>query len=127
MPYIICMASDDSDDIKATAATCAKKLNFSSYNQVMTCAEGQEGNSLLHQNALKTKAQNPAYVPWIVLNGVHTEAIEAQALNGLNSLFCQNLKVSAPFLASSNIQDIKTRIFFQGPGIPESLQIIILE
>jgi interferon gamma-inducible protein 30 len=46
-------------------------------------------------NALKTESLRPAhkYVPWVTVNGQHTEAMEDAALNDLVKLICQTYKV----------------------------------
>ena len=96
MPYIYCMESDDQDDIKTASITCAKKSPKISYNQLMSCMNSKLGNDLQHQNALMTEALNPPhkYVPWVTLNGVHTEDIETQAEADLVALICKTYTVS---------------------------------
>jgi len=61
---------------------CASLSNMT-YSTIDTCVNGDLGNSLEHQMALKTEALNPPhqYVPWLNLNGQHTQAIQ----NGLSS------------------------------------------
>lgn len=48
--------------------------------------------------ALKTEALNPkhTYVPWITLEGVHTEEIQNEAENNLVGLICKTYKGPKP-------------------------------
>ena len=43
--------------------------------------QGAEGNALMHAIANRTEGLNPAhkYVPWIVVDGVHTEEVKQKA------------------------------------------------
>ena len=45
----------------------------------------------MHEYAIKTGNLNPPhdYVPWIVINGVHTEELEQEALDDLVKLVCK--------------------------------------
>jgi interferon gamma-inducible protein 30 len=53
------------------------------------------GNQLQHLNALKTESLRPAhkYVPWVTVNGQHTEEIEQEAERDLVKLICKTYKV----------------------------------
>ena len=95
LPYIHCMESDSQDDVRTASIKCAKQFPKISYNQLTSCMNSRLGNNLQHANALKTEALNPPhkYVPWVTLNGVHTEAIEQQAEADLVGLICVTYKV----------------------------------
>ena len=53
-----------------------------SFEQILDCANGDEGSDLLHESGVKTHAlTNPIlnYIPWIVLNNVHDERMQNEA------------------------------------------------
>lgn len=79
-PFIHCLEYYGPTD--TNAQYCASLQKFD-YTPIRTCANGEEGTQLEHQMALKTNALNPrhAYVPWLTMNGYHTDAIQ----NGLQS------------------------------------------
>ncbi|KAM4709575.1 gamma-interferon-inducible lysosomal thiol reductase [Discoglossus pictus] len=58
--------------------------------KILDCVNGDLGNQLMHQNALRTEGLNPPhqYVPWVVINGKHTDEIQAQAQSALFNLVC---------------------------------------
>ncbi|XP_029970501.1 gamma-interferon-inducible lysosomal thiol reductase [Salarias fasciatus] len=90
---INCMESA-ADVIKA-AESCANAYSPElDWAGVMTCVKGDLGNALMHQNALKTKALKPPheYVPWITINGEHTEQIQQKAESSLFTLVCSMYK-----------------------------------
>ena len=79
----------------STNGQCARQHQID-YFSIMNCVNGQEGSKLQHQMALMTKALNPPheYVPWVTLNGIHTEQIQLEAQNHLLKLICDTYKVS---------------------------------
>ncbi|GFN89450.1 gamma-interferon-inducible lysosomal thiol reductase [Plakobranchus ocellatus] len=76
-------------------AHCASKFPVP-LESIMNCSKSDYGNELEHKMALKTNALQPphGYVPWITINGVHTEAIEKEAERDLVKLICDTYKVS---------------------------------
>ncbi|XP_067330043.1 gamma-interferon-inducible lysosomal thiol reductase [Channa argus] len=69
-----------------------------SWTSIMSCVKGDQGNQLMHLNALKTDALNPPhqYVPWVTINGEHTEALQDKAMNSLFTLVCSMYKGPKP-------------------------------
>lgn len=51
---------------------------FVKWETIESCARGEVGHSLMHQNAVKTQALKPAHthVPWITINGVRPSRAE---------------------------------------------------
>ncbi|KAK2822216.1 hypothetical protein Q5P01_022281 [Channa striata] len=86
---IYCMES--SADVIKSAESCAQiydpELNWSS---IMTCVNGDQGNQLMHLNAVKTASLVPShqYVPWVTINGKHTEDLQEKAMSSLFTLVC---------------------------------------
>ncbi|XP_076456849.1 gamma-interferon-inducible lysosomal thiol reductase-like [Babylonia areolata] len=88
MPFIYCVESSQRSPM-AAVKTCAGKQGLP-LEQILSCYNSSEGNQLEHQMALRTNALNPPhqYVPWVVLNGVHTEKINTEATQNLLKLIC---------------------------------------
>ncbi|XP_059419704.1 gamma-interferon-inducible lysosomal thiol reductase-like [Carassius carassius] len=68
------------------------------WDSVMACVNGDKGNELMHQNAVKTNALKPPhqYVPWITINGEHTDDLQEKAMNSLYNLVCSLYKGEKP-------------------------------
>ncbi|XP_037537941.1 gamma-interferon-inducible lysosomal thiol reductase-like [Nematolebias whitei] len=69
-PIIFCMES--SSDVLGSVDSCLKVYAPElTTDKLMSCVNGDTGNQLMHQNALKTKALKPPheYVPWVTING----------------------------------------------------------
>jgi interferon gamma-inducible protein 30 len=89
------MESNDKDDVMTAAQQCGTQLNIPLDN-VLKCAKTRIGNGLEHQMAVKTDMLQPThtYVPWVTVNGNHTEQIQQQAQNDLIGLICNTFTVS---------------------------------
>jgi len=87
-PIVHCMESS-SDPIKAAEQCITNgKQNWAAINN---CAKGEEGNALMHKSAEKTDALMPkhTYVPWILVNGVHSAELQKKAQTDLGKLICE--------------------------------------
>lgn len=74
---------------------CADKAKLD-YTKISSCIESRAGNQLQHMYAVQTENLQPAhqYVPWVTINGEHTEDMEAEAEKDLIGLICKTYKVS---------------------------------
>jgi interferon gamma-inducible protein 30 len=88
------MESNTKDDVHKAANKCAAQFNIT-MSQLNKCMSSKLGNDLEHAMALRTDALIPAhkYVPWVTLNGEHTEDIQQQAQTDLVALICNAYKV----------------------------------
>uniref|UniRef100_A0A8D2ZW02 Gamma-interferon-inducible lysosomal thiol reductase n=1 Tax=Scophthalmus maximus TaxID=52904 RepID=A0A8D2ZW02_SCOMX len=96
-PIIFCMES--SSDVIKSAKSCVEIYDPElSWDNVMSCVNGNLGNQLMHLNAMKTKALNPPhkYVPWVTINGEHTEDLQDKAMSSLFELVCNLYKGPKP-------------------------------
>ncbi|TRY58949.1 hypothetical protein DNTS_033922 [Danionella cerebrum] len=94
---VFCMES--AEDVLKAAQPCLQVYRPDvTWGSIMECVKGDQGNILMHENALKTNALNPPhqYVPWITINGEHTEDLESKALNSLLNLVCSLYKGEKP-------------------------------
>ncbi|XP_072450620.1 gamma-interferon-inducible lysosomal thiol reductase-like isoform X1 [Chiloscyllium punctatum] len=88
-PIIFCMES--ADNVTAAAQLCLQIYEpLLPWDNIENCVNGDLGNKLMHHNAELTRALNPPheYVPWILVNGKHTEDLEDEAMNSLFNLIC---------------------------------------
>lgn len=69
-----------------------------SKEKLLSCVKGDVGNQLMHQNALKTNALKPphTFVPWIIVNGIHTDDLQQKAMSALLPLVCSKYKGIKP-------------------------------
>lgn len=89
LPFVACMAHADASP-ERDARECAFKTGLD-YTQLMHCYDNHQGWKLMHQNAVDTGRLVPAhtYVPWLVVNGQHTEDSQAAAQADLIGYVCQ--------------------------------------
>lgn len=73
------------NDISKALDNCELSLNWRNY--LLLCAGNSEGNSLVHEAAIKTPA-NHKYVPWILVNGKHDPEIEDKILTDISEYLC---------------------------------------
>ena len=94
MPFIHCIESNPTLE---NAQKCADSLAIK-WAPISACYNGSEGNFLEHQMAQRTDALKPQhqYVPWIVVDGVHTEEIQNKAEQNLIGFICQQYKGQRP-------------------------------
>ena len=94
LPFIHCMETNDKDDVHTAAQKCAQQFNVS-MGQLDKCMSSRLGNYLEHEMAARTEVLDPPhkYVPWVTLNGVHTEEIEQKAEKDLVGLICETYTV----------------------------------
>ncbi|KAM4552879.1 gamma-interferon-inducible lysosomal thiol reductase [Odontesthes bonariensis] len=96
-PIIFCMES--STDVISAADSCVKLYAPElSMEKLKSCVGGDLGNQLMHQNALQTRALNPPhqYVPWVTINGEHTDSLQEKAQSSLFTLVCGLYKGPKP-------------------------------
>ncbi|XP_022333354.2 gamma-interferon-inducible lysosomal thiol reductase-like [Crassostrea virginica] len=105
-PFISCIEHDQFGTPQYSAQKCAKQLGID-LKPIMDCSTSSLGNSLEHQMAQQTDALNPPhkYVPWVTLNGVHTEEIEKKAESDLTALICDTYKGSPKPSACNKMAD----------------------
>ncbi|NWR38521.1 GILT reductase, partial [Tachuris rubrigastra] len=89
-PIIFCLESGSSvtKNLEACLQIYAPELDR---GRIAACVQGDTGMALMHQNAQLTEALDPPhqFVPWIVINGKHTDELQAQAEASLLGLVCR--------------------------------------
>jgi len=98
-PFIRCLEYYGPTDTNAQYCSSLAKFD---YTVIRNCANGAEGTQLEHQMALKTNALNPrhAYVPWLTLNGYHTDAIQNALMDNMVAYVCSAYTGTKPAACS---------------------------
>jgi len=89
-PIINCMESAD-ETVKAAPKCWEIYMSSTPFSMIEDCAKGSRGKELMHKLAQKTASLKPPheYVPWLVINGIHTEKLEDEAFDDLKGLVCR--------------------------------------
>lgn len=97
-PFIHCFETYISSSNPRSAAEYCAKLARIDYAVIDKCASGAEGNKLEHEMAARTNALEPPhqYVPWVTMNGKHTNEIQNEATENLLKLVCDNYMGTKP-------------------------------
>ncbi|NXD67791.1 GILT reductase, partial [Eolophus roseicapillus] len=95
-PVIFCLESGSSvtKNLEACLQVYAPQLDGA---RIAACVQGDTGAALMHRNAQRTEALDPPhqYVPWVVVNGKHTDELQAQAEASLLGLICRLYQVGS--------------------------------
>ncbi|XP_033926834.1 gamma-interferon-inducible lysosomal thiol reductase [Melopsittacus undulatus] len=102
-PVIFCLESGSSvtKNLAACLQVYAPQLDGS---RIAACVGGDTGAALMHRNAQLTEALDPPhqYVPWVVVNGKHTDELQAQAEASLLGLICSLYQGKKPEACGSS-------------------------
>lgn len=95
VPFIMCMEGNDTVSQEMSSFECAKTLGID-LDAVKACVQGKDGNALMRTigettEGLKPPAGPKEYVPWITLNGVHSDKSELDGEPGSKGHFVAEL------------------------------------
>ena len=84
--------------MRSVSRQCAKETQLN-YTKIDACTKGQLGNQLQHINAVRTDTLEPPrqYVPWLTVNGQHTDELRKQAEEDLIGLICSFYTIQNTF------------------------------
>jgi interferon, gamma-inducible protein 30 len=93
--FIGCTMSNLTRSPLDTFNFCSQNLSSQLKEKLSTCANGKLGNSLLYASGVRTMDLIPKknWIPWIVVNNLHTDQIQSDAETNLVNLICQYYKV----------------------------------
>lgn len=93
--FIVCMESRDDVSLEWASDDCAEKFGVD-LDPIRDCVQGTEGNLAMvdlgtYTNSLKSPAGPKEYVPWVVMDGKHSEESEIDGDEGNSGHFLQQL------------------------------------
>ncbi|XP_075878691.1 gamma-interferon-inducible lysosomal thiol reductase-like [Nelusetta ayraudi] len=101
--FVECLLS--STNILKDAKMCFETYTFyRSWEDVLGCFFGPEGMGLMHKYANDTRALRPqhTYVPWVTINGEHTDSLNEKAHTSLFLLVCDLYKGVKPGICTGS-------------------------
>ncbi|XP_061330735.1 gamma-interferon-inducible lysosomal thiol reductase [Pezoporus flaviventris] len=102
-PVIFCLESGSSvtQTLEACLQVYAPQLDGT---RIAACVRGDTGAALMHRNAQRTEALDPPhqYVPWVVVNGKHTDELQEEAEASLLGLICRLYQGEKPEACGSS-------------------------
>lgn len=93
LAYVKCVFEPTSwKDTYTNSPRCADQVKPDWWMEVKECTDGQQGFDLIVANWKRTAGLVPKhnYVPWIVIDGVHTEELQEAAQSNLLAYLCAN-------------------------------------
>lgn len=82
------------EDMKTFGRQCAAEAKLN-WTEILECTTGWRGNLLQHAVAKATPKHQ--FVPWVIVNGRHTDRIQDDAEKNLLKLICQFMRFPKPF------------------------------
>ena len=88
LPFVICLEANTTNWI-TQGQKCSSQLSLD-WNKINNCATSEQGIQYEVEMAKATEALNPAhqYVPWIVVNGKHSQSAESAIENNMVRYVC---------------------------------------
>ncbi|XP_046548878.1 gamma-interferon-inducible lysosomal thiol reductase-like [Haliotis rubra] len=104
LPFLNCMEAAAHEHVIwfAVLKNCAVR-NHVSEADIRSCMKSDAGNELEHEMGVATKKEGVEYVPWIVINGQHTNATQQEAQDDLLKLICKTYTGPKPQACTSTL------------------------
>ncbi|KAK6167336.1 hypothetical protein SNE40_021392 [Patella caerulea] len=96
--FIFCMEEVISTVGPEKAARNCSATKSLPIDDILTCATGNEGMRLQHDSAIQQGSLNPKinWVPWVVINNIHTDRIKEESAKNLLGLVCETYQGTQP-------------------------------
>lgn len=88
LPFIICLETN-SNDWTSQGKKCASQIGID-WNKISSCATSSTGINYEVEMAIATESLQPAhtYVPWVVVNGAHSQSTESSVISNMVRYVC---------------------------------------
>lgn len=95
LPFILCIEARDTESVEMSSYDCAQEQGIQ-IDKVRECVKGPQGNMLLEAKGklirgLEAPAGPAQYVPWIIVDGKHSQKSEMDAEPGYDGHFMEEV------------------------------------